>query len=134
MARGGDIAANLPGIHAAAAPTIVINEVMASNSTTIKDPQGHYDDWVELHNAGASPVDIAGLYLTDDPADPTQWQIPPGRPALTVIPAGGYLLIWLDGHIADTGLHAGFRLSSDRRSDRSVRFRRQDPDRQRRIR
>ncbi|MCJ7674344.1 MAG: dockerin type I domain-containing protein, partial [Sedimentisphaerales bacterium] len=29
---------------------IVINEVLASNATTTKDPQGQYDDWIELYN------------------------------------------------------------------------------------
>src|SRR4030042_259586 len=31
---------------------LVINEVMASNSKTKADPQGQYDDWVEIYNAG----------------------------------------------------------------------------------
>ena len=28
--------------------TLVINEFMASNSSYIQDPQGQYDDWLEL--------------------------------------------------------------------------------------
>ena len=36
---------------AAADPSVLrINEIMASNSSSTKDPQGHYDDWIELHN------------------------------------------------------------------------------------
>jgi hypothetical protein len=89
-----------------------INEVMASNSTFLADPQGQHDDWVELHNSDSEPVDVGGMYLTDDPAVPTQWQIPTDRSALTTIPPDGYLLIWLDGDTADSGLHAGFRLNA----------------------
>ena len=29
---------------------LVINELMASNSSNIQDPQGQYDDWIEIHN------------------------------------------------------------------------------------
>jgi hypothetical protein len=32
--------------------TIRINEVMASNDTRVADPQGEYDDWIELYNSG----------------------------------------------------------------------------------
>jgi hypothetical protein len=77
------------------------------NSSASQDPQGQYDDWVELYNYGDSTVNIGGMYLTDDLADPTKWQIP--APAL--IPAGDYLLIWTDRDTADTGLHADFRLN-----------------------
>ncbi|HNS19673.1 MAG TPA: lamin tail domain-containing protein [Sedimentisphaerales bacterium] len=99
-------------IETLASPALLINEVMASNSGTAKDPQGQYDDWVELYNAGTSAVDAGGLYLTDNPDDPTQWQIPLGRPAETTVAPGGFLLIWLDGDTDDAGLHAGFKLSA----------------------
>ncbi len=95
-----------------ASSALLINEIMASNSITVKDARGHYDDWVELYNIGASAVDAAGLYLTDNPGDPTKWQIPLGRSVETTVAAGGYLLIWLDGDTGDSGLHAGFRLSA----------------------
>jgi hypothetical protein len=89
-----------------------INEVLASNSTCLADPQGEYDDWIELYNAGATPVDVAGLYVTDDSDEPTKWRFPSGHPELTLIPAQGYLLLWADGDTADAGLHASFGLST----------------------
>ncbi|NLH41465.1 MAG: hypothetical protein GX448_06460, partial [Planctomycetes bacterium] len=98
---------------AADSPALLINEVMASNSVSGKDAQGDYDDWIELHNPGAVAVDAGGLYLTDNPAQPTKWQIPANRPTLTVIPPKGYLVIWADGEPAETGLHAAFQLSAD---------------------
>ena len=46
--------------------TLVINEFMASNSNCIQDPQGQYDDWVELYNYGTDAIDVGGIYLTDN--------------------------------------------------------------------
>ncbi|NLH42026.1 MAG: hypothetical protein GX448_09305 [Planctomycetes bacterium] len=92
---------------------LYINEFLASNATTIKDAQGDYDDWIELYNAGPDAIDCGGMYLTDDPADPQKWRIPTTDRTMTTIPAGGYLLIWADGDVAEAGLHAGFSLNSD---------------------
>jgi hypothetical protein len=92
---------------------VMINEVLASNNSVILDPQNEYEDWIELYNAGRGAVDVGGYYLTDDLTRPTKWQIPTGSPTLTTISAGGYLLIWADGDIGDSGLHAGFRLSAE---------------------
>jgi hypothetical protein len=92
---------------------LVINELMASNSNTIRDPQGQYDDWIEIHNIGPYPIDMGNMYLTDDLTRPAKWRIPGNRPAATTIPAGGYLLVWADEDVAASGLHANFKLSAD---------------------
>jgi hypothetical protein len=92
---------------------LFINEVMAANSSIVKDPQGQYDDWIEIYNAGDQPVDLGGMYLTDDLADPTKWQIPTNKPAETTIAAKGFLVIWMDGDTTDAGLHASFKLSAE---------------------
>ena len=44
---------------------IVINELMAFNTKSITDPQGQYEDWLELHNVSDTPVNLTGMYLTD---------------------------------------------------------------------
>ncbi len=93
--------------------SLVINEVMASNGATKADPQGQFDDWIEVYNYGAAPVDVGGMWLTDDPDRPTKWQIPTVSPALTTVAPQGYLLIWADEDVEEPGLHAGFKLSSD---------------------
>jgi hypothetical protein len=93
--------------------SVVINEVMASNRQTLADPQGEFDDWIELYNKGSAAVDVGGCYLTDNLSDPTKWQIPENTPAATTIAAHGFLLIWADGQVAGTGLHAGFKLSNE---------------------
>jgi hypothetical protein len=101
------------GHATAAGSTLVINEIMASNNTFVADPQNEYDDWIELYNTGAEPVDVAGMYVTDDFSEPTRWRFPSGHPELTQIAPGGFLLLWIDGDTADPGLHAGFNLSAD---------------------
>ena len=87
---------------------VVINEFIASNNAGSTDPQGEYEDWIELHNLGETPIDVGGFYLTDDLDEPTKWQIPTG----TVIEAMGYVLIWADNDLEDGGLHAAFSLSA----------------------
>jgi len=119
---------------------LVINEVMASNSRTIMDPQGQYDDWIEIYNAGEVGFYLAGMHLTDNLDNPTKWQIPSDNPHETLIRPGEYLLIWADNDItAPIGLHAGFELNADSGEEvglfdingvfiDSVQFPKQDPD------
>lgn len=68
---------------------IFINEVMASNRSTIRDEAGEYADWVELHNRGTATVSLEDLYLSDAPAQPRRWPFPPG----TSIQPGGHLIV-----------------------------------------
>jgi hypothetical protein len=86
---------------------VVINELMADNEKTMADPQGEYDDWIELRNLTDQEVDLTGHYLTSNPTEPRKWPFPAG----TKISAGGYLLVWADENGSDTpGLHANFKL------------------------
>lgn len=87
---------------------VVINELMASNTASVTDPQGEYDDWIELFNTGDREVDLSGMYLSDNPDSPRKWAFPEN----TVISPGGYLIIWADEDGKDQpGLHANFKLS-----------------------
>jgi len=89
---------------------VVINEFMASNTDTIRDPQGDRDDWIELRNLSDAPVDLSGWFLSDNPENPRKWAFP----SETTIAAGGYLLVWADEDGTDfPGLHASFKLSAD---------------------
>jgi len=87
--------------------TVVINELMPSNST-IPDPVGEFDDWIELYNTTGSPVDLSGYFLTDNKANLKRWEIPAG----TSIPAFGFLIVWADDDALQPGLHASFKLSA----------------------
>lgn len=92
---------------------LVINEFMASNNTAFTDENGEYDDWIEIYNSNDFPVDVGGLYITDDLAEPTQWQIPATAPDTTTIPAGGFLVLWADKESEQGVLHLELKLSSD---------------------
>ena len=87
---------------------IVVNELMASNSLSVVDPEfDETADWIELHNLGGEAVDLTGWYATDNLSDSTKWLFPVG----SSIPAEGFLILWCDSE--DSGLHTSFKLSSD---------------------
>ena len=52
------ITASLIGSVCVAEPSLVINEFMASNSGYVQDPQGQYNDWIEIHNFGSNPINV----------------------------------------------------------------------------
>jgi hypothetical protein len=94
--------------------TLFINEFMAANNSAsgIHDPHGDYDDWIEIYNLGDTAVDMAGMYLTDNLTDPTQFHIPAGYSSQTTIPAHGFLVFWADDETAQGPLHTNFKLSA----------------------
>ncbi|MSP56529.1 MAG: lamin tail domain-containing protein [Myxococcales bacterium] len=89
------------------APTLVINEFLASNKAAIADSAGEYDDWVELYNNGETLISFTGLYLTDDLEAPEKSPLPTG----SGLAPGDYLLIWCDGEPDQGDDHATFRIN-----------------------
>jgi spore coat protein CotH len=87
---------------------LVINEIVASNQTGVKDEAGDRDDWIELYNNSDKAIDMTGYYLTDDLAKPKKWALPTG----TQIAAKGYTIIWADETAKEGTLHANFKLST----------------------
>ncbi|MBU2938901.1 CotH kinase family protein [Lacinutrix sp. C3R15] len=87
---------------------LVINEIMASNETTVTDQDGEYDDWLELYNNSDETLSLDNLYLSDDPEDLLAWQFPTG---LTIAP-DSYLIVWCDKDEDQEGLHADIKFSS----------------------
>ncbi len=92
---------------AASDSPVVINEIMASNSSTASDENDDFDDWIELYNPSSEAVDLSGFYLTDNPANLAKWQFPAG----SSIAANGYLIVWSDEDQDQGPLHASFKLS-----------------------
>jgi hypothetical protein len=94
---------------------LFINEFMASNNSAsgIHDPNGDYDDWIEIYNFSDTPMDLAGMYLSDKPDDPTKWHVPSGYPSQTTVPANGFIVFWADEETYEGPLHADFKLSAD---------------------
>ncbi|WP_452229398.1 CotH kinase family protein [Lacinutrix sp. MEBiC02404] len=87
---------------------LVINEIMASNETTVMDQDGEYDDWLELYNNSDETLSLDNLYLSDDADDLLVWPFPSG---LTIAP-DSYLIVWCDKDDDQTGLHADVKFSS----------------------
>ena len=92
---------------------LFINEYSASNTDIITDEYGEFDDWIEIYNSTDKPVDIGGLYMTDNLYAPAKHRIPISDPGLTIIPAYGYLLLWADDQEEQGVLHLGFNLSKN---------------------
>ena len=53
-------------------------------------------------------LSLAGLHLSDKPSAPDKWTFPAGA----FIPAGGYLIVWLDEDLSQGPYHANFKLSA----------------------
>ena len=102
----------LPG-ETLANTTLVINELMADNTGSVRDQDGDDDDWIEIYNYGDSAVNIGGMYLTDNQSAVAGWRVPHDNSTVTTIPPKGFLLIWADDETNEGTLHAGFKLGSD---------------------
>ena len=90
---------------------LVLNELMASNSSTIADDYGTYSDWIELYNSSSADIFLSGYTITDDPAKFAKFVLPD-----ITIKAGEYLVIWASGrnvYNAETGyLHLSFKINA----------------------
>ncbi len=87
---------------------VVINEYMATNSTTAADEFGDFDDWIELYNNSSQAVDLTGYLLSDNENRPDKYTFPPG----SVIGPGQYFIIWADNEPEQGPYHAEFALSA----------------------
>jgi len=85
---------------------LYINEFMARNTRTLTDETGAYEDWIEIFNSTNNPIDLSGLYLTENLQQPLAFQLPV-RPDKLTVPSKGYLLLWPDGkpEVGPTHLH-----------------------------
>ena len=107
----GQWALNTPSLGEAnaMAPTggpseLVINEWFAAGDSLLRD------DFIELYNPSPLPVDLGGLYLTDElGGSSNQHEIAP----LSFIAANDYARFIADGNEQAGGDHLNFRLSTD---------------------
>lgn len=88
--------------------SVVINELMAKNISTITDSAGDYEDWIELFNNSSQPKDISGFYLTDKKYNLKKWKLPEG----TIIPPFGYRIVWADESKFEGKFNTNYNLSS----------------------
>ncbi len=86
---------------------VVLNEVMASNRTTIADGTGRWADWLEIANLTDEDVDLTGWSLSDDPENANKHELDPME-----VEAGGHLLLWGDNDPALGPTHLNFGLTA----------------------
>lgn len=94
--------------QAAGGGNLVINEFLASNTTTQADQDGEYDDWIEIKNYSSEVVSLDSIYLSDSYSNLQKWKFPSG----TSLQPAAYLVVWADDDTIQSGLHAGFKLSA----------------------
>jgi hypothetical protein len=88
---------------------LCINEVLVLNDSNYVDDFGLRSAWIEIFNKAYNSVDIGGMYLTNDPTNPTKYHIPKGDP-ITRIPPRNYLVFFADNHSSRGILHLDFDL------------------------
>lgn len=91
---------------------VVINEAQSDNFITYSDDASEFEDWVELHNPTAAPIDIAGYFMTDRLDRPMKWQVPSTAGDSTIIPPGGFVVLFADEDGSQGWNHMNFKLSS----------------------
>ena len=92
-----------------------INEVSAANTIYCCEYYKR-NDWVELYNTTPEPIDIAGMYLSDNRDKLQKFQIPAAQEGdgfTTVIPPYGHYVIWCDKLETQTQMHASFKLAAE---------------------
>jgi len=90
--------------------SLVINEIMTSNSNSIKDEDNSYQDWIELYNSSSTSVNLLGYGLSDDPLILYKWTFPN-----VTLASGQYLIVWASDKnktLVGGQLHTNFKISS----------------------
>jgi hypothetical protein len=88
------------------------SEVLNANVSFLKQPDGEFYDWIEIHNTTGSPISLAGYALSNNAKNPAKWVFPD-----VTLDAGEYLTVMASGkNVSDAqkknNLATNFRLSS----------------------
>jgi len=95
--------------HAQSGLDLRINEILVYNDSNYVDDYGMRNSWIEIFNSAYNSVNMAGMYLTNDPNNPTKYRIAKGDP-ITKIPTRNYLVFYADNHPTRGILHLNFNL------------------------
>ncbi|MGE3309157.1 MAG: CotH kinase family protein [Limisphaerales bacterium] len=111
LLRGRILALGLLGLLAGSAwGAPRITEFLAANDSGLKDEDGEFSDWIEIHNPDPASVSLAGYFLTDDWTNLRNWRFPE-----VSIEPGGYLVVFASGKNRMNpaiGLHTDFALAA----------------------
>ena len=87
---------------------VIISELMEKNRAVLRDEDGDFSDWIELHNVSGKAVSLSGWRISDKSGEPG-WTLPD----VTIEP-GEYLLVFASGKDkSGSELHTDFSLSGD---------------------
>lgn len=90
---------------------VQITEFMASNTQTLRDDFGQYEDWIEIFNSSSAAVNLRGWALTDNPDNLSKWQFPD-----TNLPPKSFLVVFASSRDRATPglpLHTDFKLAAE---------------------
>lgn len=96
--------------YAFAPSDIYISEMMGANYAFLKQSNGDFPDWLEIHNTGSEAVSLGGYSLSDNPKNPAKWRFPD----ITLAP-GQYLVVLATGRDIREGsqLETNFKISAN---------------------
>jgi len=88
---------------------ITITEISNGEQYLLSDGCNGFSDWVEIHNSGDVPVNLAGWSMTDNAADGEAWMFPE-----FLVPPDGYAVVFCSGSGTVNGgtIHTDFALAS----------------------
>lgn len=88
----------LPGLLTLnAANPLIINEISICNTAEVLDPNGNYQDWIELYNPDTATVLLHTLRYADQRGQLMEFRLRNAR----TIAGGQHALIWLNKEITD---------------------------------
>lgn len=113
-------AASVASISAQSRRNLRINEVMVQNDSNFVDDYGHHTAWIELFNTTHAPLNIASVFITNNPAALNEdltvkerkalmYAVPLGD-VLTKIPKRQHIVFWADGRPTLGTFHTNFVL------------------------
>ena len=88
-----------------------LNEYLVVNTADFQDDFGQQTAWIELFNSSYGTVDIAGCFLSDDPADLKKYAIP-GGDLQTKIKPRQHVIFWADNMPQRGTFHVSFDLDN----------------------
>ncbi len=92
---------------------IQFNEIMIRNDSTYQDEFGYRSGWVEIFNSAFNNINIGGMYITNDTANPKKYYIP-RNDATTNMPFRGYVVFLADNHPSRGTFHLNFTLEDSK--------------------
>jgi len=93
-------------------PNLMINELMAKNYSSWENPYGQFEDWIEIYNSSDEPIDMGGLFLSNNSDNLLLHRVSTSDPDSTTIAAGSHIYFIADEKSEFGISHLNFKLRS----------------------